>query len=417
MYGRDVPHTLPSAYLSAAVPRWRPRNESDLQEAIDNEIVNENHSVELKREIAKGSSHNRELARDLASLAVDGGLLIVGIEEDKATRKKKLAPQPLTRLAERVDQVARSIPDLPLSVITRDIAATGRPGDGYLLIHVPESPTAPHMVDHKYLGRGDVTKTYLSDGDVRRLHDRRWASLLDVEEMLRAEIARDPAGDEDAAHLFLLAQPLTARSDLALDLMTGGTWERRLLELGHAQPLGSLPGFSPDLSSVTRVSRRTDGVALSTHNLGPTRERLEGGDVAEVELHEDGGLRIYMSRLSDTLRDGGPVIFEVAVVLWTLRLLGLSRRVAEHGSYLGNWALGAAATGLRGKRAYESTQRWPARGNMSTLDADTYMQAGFASYAELASDAGVVASRLVGRLVRALGAEAALQPAFAIETA
>ncbi len=411
---------LPSAYLSPVVPRWQPRNESDLQEAINGEILSENHFVELKKEIGKGSSHNRELARDLASLAVDGGLLIIGIEEDKTTRRKQLSPHPLAGLAERVDQAARSIPDPALSLISREIAATGRPGEGYLLVHVPESPTAPHMVDNKYLGRGDVTKTYLSDGEVRRLHDRRRLTILDIEEMLRAEIARDPVGDEDAAHLFLLAQPMTGRSDLALDLMTGKAWERRLLEFVHAQalPQGLSPllGFSPDLRLVTRVSRRTDGVALSTHNLAPSREKTDVGDVAEVELHEDGGVRIYMSRLSDSFSESGPVIFEAALVLWTLDLLGLTRRIGEHGGYLGSWGLGVAATGLRGKRAYRSTQMWPAAGNVSTLDADTYNQASIASYAELASAAGPVVSRLVGRLVRALGAEAAFQPAFLVTT-
>lgn len=38
-----------------------------------------------------------------------------------------------------------------------------QPSHGYLIVHVPPSGSAPHMVEHKYLGRGDKTKQYLSD--------------------------------------------------------------------------------------------------------------------------------------------------------------------------------------------------------------------------------------------------------------
>lgn len=37
--------------------------------------------LELKREVPSGDAANRELATDLASLAVDGGLTIIGVDE------------------------------------------------------------------------------------------------------------------------------------------------------------------------------------------------------------------------------------------------------------------------------------------------------------------------------------------------
>ncbi|MFC9587852.1 hypothetical protein ACFVJ8_34185 [Streptomyces yangpuensis] len=66
---------------------------------------------------------NKELARDLASFAVDGGTLIIGVQENKESRTFELAPQPLNGLPEKIEQVARTLPDPPLTVITEEISS------------------------------------------------------------------------------------------------------------------------------------------------------------------------------------------------------------------------------------------------------------------------------------------------------
>jgi hypothetical protein len=40
--------------------------------------------IDIKREIPSGRGANRELARDLASFAIDGGLYIIGVDEVSA---------------------------------------------------------------------------------------------------------------------------------------------------------------------------------------------------------------------------------------------------------------------------------------------------------------------------------------------
>jgi hypothetical protein len=60
----------------------------------------------------------------MASFAIDGGTLIVGIAEDKDNR---LLPSPLSPsrgLAEKMEQVARSIPDPPLNVVTQEVESS-----------------------------------------------------------------------------------------------------------------------------------------------------------------------------------------------------------------------------------------------------------------------------------------------------
>lgn len=63
----------------------------------------------------------RRSAAPVASFAVDGGTLIIGIGEDKENRTFFRAPQRLKGLGEKVEQVARTLPDPPLAVVTTDI--------------------------------------------------------------------------------------------------------------------------------------------------------------------------------------------------------------------------------------------------------------------------------------------------------
>jgi hypothetical protein len=93
---------------------------------------------------------NKEAAKDMASFAIDSGTLIYGIAEDKVNRTFTLTPQPLNGLAEKLEQIARSIPDPALSIVSDEIPADADSTQGYLVVHIPASPIAPHMVDNRY---------------------------------------------------------------------------------------------------------------------------------------------------------------------------------------------------------------------------------------------------------------------------
>jgi predicted HTH transcriptional regulator len=109
---------------------------------------------DLKRDISSGKVANAELARDLASFAVDGGTLIVGLDE-RCAGGSPLTPVDLSAVTpERIEQVAAVKVDPPLTVECSVVAAPSRQGEGYVLVHVPVSPLAPHQVNSKYMGRG-----------------------------------------------------------------------------------------------------------------------------------------------------------------------------------------------------------------------------------------------------------------------
>jgi predicted HTH transcriptional regulator len=169
-----------------------------------------------------------ELAKDLAQFAIDGGTLIIGISERDDTLK--LEPVELKGLKERIEQVAQSRVDPPLFVQVREIRSSD-PQKGYLVVVVPPSAMAPHMVNGRYWARGSATKYIMPDVEVWRHHERRQPVKEDLYALLEKEIERDPVPDGKFGHLFLVATPHPEREGLLTELVTGDGWQGRLVEL------------------------------------------------------------------------------------------------------------------------------------------------------------------------------------------
>lgn len=404
-------------YLSPEHPRWEPKTEDDLQAAIDGGLIEESNRLEAKGPLPlKSGSANKELARDLAMFAPDGGTVIIGIAEDKPTGKFRLKPQPLNGLAERVESIARTIPDPPLNVITAPIPATGREGSGYLVVHVPASPAAPHMVDGKYPARGHKTKHYLTDAEVARLHERRRTAEQDVLDILHSDIDADPLrGVGEQSRLFLVAEPMTGRRGMLLDLTAADDWNMRLgrfVDRAHTKELNPLLrdcDVPPTFAYASHGFRRGRAVARATWNIGPGREynpekgTLHEDDALELRVFEDGGLRLYSSRLSDAGGDGAQRIFDNVAVGLTRRFLALVMAAADEAGYLGNWGLAVGATNLRGRPAFERQEEFGSA--LSRYDQDAYEEATGVSWADLNAEPGAITRRLLGPLLRGLGVE------------
>ena len=411
-------------YLSADNPRWTPRAEADLQTGIDQGMLSESHYLDLK-EVPATRGDNKEAARDLASFSIDGGTLIYGIAEDKVNRTFIRSPQQLNGLAEKIENIAlSSLMDPPLHIRSEEISTDADPAIGYLVVHIPASPVAPHMTDGRYYGRNDKTKYALSDPEVLRLHERRRSADRDALTLLSAEIANDPIPAEirQKAHLFLVAQPLAPRRDMLFDLVSTPNWNQNLLHFidgAYAPELNALLGrmtYQPSLRYSGNGYRRARGAARATGSLGngrrftPAANDATAEDALEIQVHEDGGIRLFFSRFSEMFRahDLRPaaedLIYDGAAVECTRRFLVLVREAAERADYFGNWALAFGATGLKGMRAY-GIDRDKFFSPEAALEVDTYAESTGATYAELTTAPGTLTRRLVGPLLRALATE------------
>lgn len=390
---------------------WRPNSEEQLQAAISTGDLQETHVFEVKQEVKPGDSASRELAADLAQFALDGGVLLIGVKELKDTRPWwELTPVRLAGFSERISQIARSRIDPPLLVEISTFPSTADDSVGYIVVEVPASPMVLHMVEGRYYGRGDKNRYPLSDAEVGRLHAARRVTEEQTERLLDIEIARDPFQTLGSrGHLYLVAQPVTAPPDLARQLVAGDV--RRFLQVyGEAAVHEDLRHLTPTPSTAGGTPRRAHGVALCSLELvdagrqATTRADAPRQEKAsfDVELREDGGLRVFVGRLTDT-QDGTVLINDAVAIAWVSRLTEWVRSVGAMTGYRGRWLLGMAGTELRGRRSSTAENHFWKEGHV--YDAQTYRRTTSADFAELSRRPGDVVERLVGPLLRGLGTD------------
>jgi hypothetical protein len=299
-----------------------PADEGQLRSMLAQGLLDEGHTLELKRELPPGTAANKELAKDLGQFTFDGGVLVIGVDEGDATTPPSLTPVDLADIPERIEQVAANRVDPPLHVRIQTIPAAGQAGKGYLLVSVPQTPSRVSMVDGRYWGRAEKTRYPLSDAEVQRYHQLVLQGQRDAADLLDAEVGQDPAaaaGLMAHAHLFATAQPVGAPTDL-LERVIGGSGAKGWHDFLHGQVRsGSAgrqlsPGWWPDLPGMSDISRRADGWALRSFRMTAGRDveipaQRPGVSPADVEkylldleVHEGGGLRLFCGRASDTLR-------------------------------------------------------------------------------------------------------------------
>jgi hypothetical protein len=285
------------------------------------------------------------------------------------------------------------------------------------------------MVDGKYYARGDTTKYVLSDVQVQQLHQLALRHQHDAEDLLEKEIRLDPCPAElrRHAHLFGIAQPVSARRDLLQQVLKDPEgWNRFIqgkIRSGTAgQPLRDdlgPQGWSPDLPRLTEISRRADGWALSSSGISPGRKVVppepfdphlfdnQETHLLDLEIREDGGLRLFCGRASDNPHYSSvdfDCVFETLILGLTKRLVLAAATVADATVYLGQWDLGVAVTGIRGLVSWRLMRHIGAE--RTPYSDEDYRETVRVSYERLVKDSDSIVEELTGRLNRALGGSA-----------
>jgi hypothetical protein len=136
---------------------WIPESEQEISAAIEAGDLVETSSFDAKRSLpTKGKS--KDLAIDVAAMASDGGVLLYGVGEDEDRRPTVPQPFRLAGARERVDQIVRTSISEPPDIQVRTVPTDEDASLGYLVVAVPPSPRAPHMVtvgqEYRYYGMG-----------------------------------------------------------------------------------------------------------------------------------------------------------------------------------------------------------------------------------------------------------------------
>ena len=196
---------------------WVPRSESEIASAVAGVGLRETATFDAKAQLPP-RGRNKDLAKDVCAMTVDGGVLLYGVGGEDPTRPDQLMPVELAGAAERVDQVAQTgIAEAPVIEI-HDIAASAQPGRGYLVVVIPASPRAPHMLiidgDNRFWGRGATGNRRLSEGEVARLYARRERWEVDRAALLERALSDMPFPEGEQAAICLVARPVAASGDV-----------------------------------------------------------------------------------------------------------------------------------------------------------------------------------------------------------
>lgn len=392
---------------------WTWQNWAQAAADVTSGEVHEHQQFELKREnYGPAESAKKELAKDIAALAVDGGTLVIGIEENRDSgRALGLTPVALAGQVERIQQVCQGRIDPPLAFTATDLVNPDDPSTGVIVIDVPPSPFAPHQVDGRYYGRADRTVRTLSDPEVIRLHRLRDASedsILDDLERARRSAA---ALDLGQSTLTVAIAPIPViRPELVRDeLADGNKWlgevtnaaQDRVGRISDDSPLAPLVKQSASFQFTSRNGYDTpNGFAF----------RYNGHDAAYafLEVAESGAVTLVVRDVTDAAsiaRDRPEyekVIDQYEAATFTALALAVFAEVAERSGFRGVAGVGLRLDGMltvtpmreRSRRVWDRPVPYPE---------DHYQRVTSATSVELDGDLTAVMDRLYARLLRPLG--------------
>lgn len=396
---------------------WIPGSELELKDAIKNGNADETHFLEFKASIPEGNSGNKELARDLASFSLDGGVVIVGVAESETGFN--LAPIETAGLPERVLQVVQTRIEPRLIVRTTILPSLEQEGRGYLVIQIPASDRAPHMVENRYVARDDKTKFYLDHTAVMRLHEIQYSYNQMKSLEIEKQIARDPVPEEirKLPHLYITATPRMTSRPLFLNLVRSEDspnlirdWLKasgdRLPKVGNSDksPLGGL---------VQSFALRHDGIALFSGNLTNNRqfknaEARSPEVITELEFSQEGQIRYFNGQIGqlDESESGErqPTLYPRITCEQVREFIDFVGEASKHADFGGVWDFSVGISRIAGVRVLRDSARWFDEFRYEA-NAPDYIAHTSGDLHSITDAPGLLTAELMGRLARSLKME------------
>lgn len=395
-----------SYYLGPRQPRFTPSSWTDIETASNSGLFEETQWVERKKAIPPTSpSANLELARDLASLSVDGGVLLVGIQDSAKGVPGKVTGAAAVGLADRIAQVARGRISPPLAVMTDLFPHPTEPALAVLVVTVPASADAPHMVDGSYWGRSENGKCRLSDGEVRRLLGDRQARAAGFRERLgsvETDLGIRPTNPKVGWMHLLLEPTATPQAPISetLDRLT-------LSELFRtAVPHQLHWSRSWGIHSLYHSVPHPDGHMARTWSPGDESSTDESTTVVLIEntgVWKFSSGHVVAPLGSSEDQDSGSTVFRAGSLLETVHTIFMAAAYlsTELCPINSDWTIGLRVAPLLNidpienhTRTYSGGRRYPKSDYVSITSSTTQ---------ELAEQPASVTERLTGNLLRGFG--------------
>lgn len=396
------------------MPVWRPTRIEDFERAVSEGVLDERHDFDAKRQLP---SSGKELAKDIAAMTTDGGMLVYGVAEDSDSRPRILAPINLAGAAERIDQIVQhSISGAPRVEFVH-LRLSDDEERGYLIVLVPASPEAPHQVqvggDRRFYGRSDTGNRRLSEEEIARLYERRRSQQVDREHLLAECIAQSPFGPAEAGrHAFLqaFARPAVPDDDL---------WDRASADCGGEDELlqrlraataaiGAVRWGGRDLGLYSRWDRRgADKWRLDATSETATNQPPDPSRTAHADVAMDGRAYLFYGEAAALNRRhaNGPELFvayETGIALNLAQFFAILGALYEAGGLHGFVDVGMAVTGLQGAVSSHRLGQPIPSFSMEAYGDQAALRTLRCDARDLAHDPADVMRRLTRRLMRAL---------------
>ena len=331
-------------------------NEAQLRSLIAKRGLIETASFDAKRALG---SNSKEIAKDISAMSTDGGAILYGVGEDENGYPTILSPFPLAGEPERIANIVETCVSEPPTIEIRRIASEDDPDNGYLLILIPPSPRAPHMVvvgnDCRYYGRDDKGNRRLSQGDVARLYERRDRLREDQDGNLSAfidQVGLEPPSEE-AGHFYVIVEPLFTSRDFIRSIASDGR-PQAVLESALRNSRQDQVFKDDDFSAVSQCYwyDSTDGwVGYMGTSARELRAR-QSAEVLDFFVSERGAVKLVYGGAVRSMGEHPRVLFERKIGEILVRALYFAAGIYQGGKYLGPIDISIALTGLEGAHAF-----------------------------------------------------------------
>jgi hypothetical protein len=384
---------------------WIPKDSDELERLINERALEETATLDFKAALPSSS---KELAKDVAAMANDGGTLVYGVGEDSSGHPSVLQPFKLAGAAERVSSIIHSALAEPPSV---EIKALGSKQDlevGYLAVVIPASPRAPHMVvikgDNRFYGRVAKGNMPLNEGDVARLYQRRQKWERDREAHL-AQVVSEMALEPHANYgfLYMFSRPVASAPNRLAALgdrdAQRSALSQMIMEVTNQYPYQ----FSPDFGS-NHFRPIASGWRVV---MGGDPDTQGPGSTLDLEVHFDCEVRLVLGRAAERVKDR-LVLFDKGLAKIAVKFLALAGRLYERSGYFGAVDLGLAAIGIHDSVAYSAI--YGRFGYMTSFDQQAFRETAQVMSTQLVAETSSVAQLLLSRLFHASGAVGNFDP-------
>lgn len=343
---------------------WIPEKEQDILTATANGSLEETLTFEAKKELPP-KNKNSEIAKDASAMAnTAGGVIIFGIGEDVSGRPTIPTPFELKGEREKIDNIIRTsvseVPSYTISAIESQLDTT----KGYLVLVIPPSERAPHMVivngERRYYGRGETGNYILSEPEVARLYERRNLARFDLTPILEEQIQNAPIKEHNGfIHLHIVIKPVL-QDDSILEKAVGGfsieyggqVNEQILLNLlvekvresdvfpsdGYGQ------GFYSPNSWIHQPKSFLGKLASSYPN-----DETPSANTLQLEVGVDGSGHLFCGWIGRTIQKNEAKVFYPEFAASNLtRFIAFFGQLYKYAAYFGQVNIGVAFTGLEG---------------------------------------------------------------------